>query len=920
MAAFPEKLEPKSCSDVLAQINAGSPFLHDLVQRYPDLTVSVFSSDPQILFERLIDETLVAGNTMPRAALHAALRQLKSKAALLIALCDLANLWDFDHVTAALTRFADAAISAGVKTLLREAGASDAGYVVLAMGKHGAGELNYSSDVDLIIFYDAETAVIPGNAEPSTFFVKLTRQLVALLQDVDEYGYVFRIDLRLRPDPRATQVAIALESAAVYYENMGQNWERAAYIKARPIAGDIALGEAFLERLVPYVWRRYLDFASIADVQSLIRQIHAVKGHGDIAIEGHNLKLGRGGIREIEFFVQTQQLIAGGRNVKLRGRRTVEMLHALSGSGWISHGTATEMEQAYVFLRTLEHRAQMQNDQQTHMIPGNAEAFRLFANFANFPDGNALRNQLRQTLECVSAHSSKLFAESTELAGDAGSLVFTGGEDDPATIETLQQMGFRQASEVSATIRGWHFGRYPATRDKRTREALTELKPRLLKALAQSGDADGAFLAFDRFLRGLPAGVQLLAMLKSNPRLLDLLALILGTAPRLAEGMAKQPRVLEAVLDPSFFGPLPTKQALSEMLSDTAPATLSLDEVMDRVRVFKREQCFRVGVRVLSETVAAEVAGEAFSNIADVVVARLFEAVRDDIEKSHGTVENGVAAVIAMGKLGGRETTASSDLDLIVVFDHASDAFSSSGARPLAPAQYFSRFAQRLVTALSVLTAEGALYDVDMRLRPSGSKGPVAVSFSAFETYQREEAWTWERMALTRARTIAGDHTLCNKLEAAILEALTTVRDASTIRKDVNDMRKLMLEQHKPSSIWDIKRAKGGLVEIEFIAQYLQLTAAPHAPQVLNTNTQSALKALAPPDSEVLIAACQLYHRLTQLLRLCLETDYDSKTALPGLNRALANCANVPSVAHVEDFLRETQEKVAHIFTTLVGR
>ncbi len=916
-------------TELLATIRAGSRYLATLIDRDLAFTASIFSSPPESLFKSLLE----IPQTQSRAELAVTLRHLKSKAALLIAVCDLANIWNLDQVTDSITRFADGAISAAVNTLLREAHDAGkltrpgtSGYVVLAMGKHGAKELNYSSDVDLIILYDAETAHLAEGVEPGSFYVKLTRQLVALLQDVDEHGYVFRVDLRLRPDPRATQVAIAMESAANYYENMGQNWERAAYIKARPIAGDIALGEEFLQRLVPYVWRKYLDFAAIADVQSLIRQIHAVKGHGEIAVEGHNLKLGRGGIREIEFFVQTQQLIAGGRNPKLRGKRTVDMLHALAEAGWIAADTASEMEAAYIFLRTLEHRAQMQNDQQTHIVPATPEAFETYARFAGFNDGEALRHNLRATLECVTTHSAKLFAESGQLAGDAGSLVFTGGEDDPATIETLHNIGFKQASEVSATIRGWHFGRYNATRDRRAREALTELKPRLLKALSASGDADRAFLAFDRFLQGLPAGVQLFAMLKSQPALLDLLTLILGTAPRLADGMSRQPRVLEAVLDPSFFGPLPTKPALAAMLEEVTPDDLSLDDVMDRVRVFKREQAFRVGVRILSETVAAEQAGEAFSNIADVVVERLFKAVQHDMQQNHGTVAQGAVAVIAMGKLGGRETTASSDLDLIIVFDHAEGAQQSSGARPLAPAPYYGRFAQRLITALSVPTAEGALYEVDMRLRPSGSKGPVAVSLAAFESYQRDEAWTWERLALTRARTIAGDPALCRQLESAITQALTKPRDHVATRKDVSDMRKLMLEQQRPSSLWDIKRNRGGLVEIEFIAQYLQLITAPQTPEVLRTNTQAAIAALransALPavDADVLMNASQLYHRLTHLLRLCLDNDYDAKSALPGLNKALTQAAGLPALAQVEELLGETQAKVAEVFENIVGR
>ncbi len=681
--------------------------------------------------------------------------------------------------------------------------------------------------------------------------------------------------------------------------------------------------EEFLDRLKPYIWRKYLDFAAIADVQSLIRQIHAVKGHGEIAVEGHNLKLGRGGIREIEFFVQTQQLIAGGRNTQLRGRRTCDMLHALAEAKWIEPSTAFELEAAYTKLRTWEHRAQMQRDEQTHMVPS-GEVFATYAHFCGYADTADFHAEVQQTLEQVRNHSSKLFEKSVGL-GSAGALVFTGGEDDPETISTLERMGYHHASEISATIRGWHFGRYAATRDKRAKEALTELMPKLLEALARSGDADRTFLDFDAFLKGLPAGVQLFAMLKTNPGLLDLIAQILGTAPRLAHGLSRQPRILEAVLDPSFFGPLPTREFLLQSLQHLLPADLPLDEAMDRLRVFAREQKFRVGVRVLSETVSAEEAGSGFTNIADCTLSALLSAVQSDIQRQHGYIEGGRIAIIAMGKLGGREMTSGSDLDLIVVYDHAKDTTQSDGNRPLAPAPYFTKLTQRLITAVSAPTAEGELYEVDMRLRPSGSKGPVAVSLSSFKAYQAESAWTWEKLALTRARPVAGDVSLCLELETIKRDVLAAKRDETTTRDDVTTMRGLMLKEHKAFSPWDIKRVRGGLVEAEFIAQYLQLIHAHNHPQILDTNTTAAFiklrdaQVLSESQAGALVEATKLYQRLTQLLRLCLDTDYRPEQALSGLNRAVALASTLPDTNATEDLLRQTQARVAQLFDILVG-
>ncbi len=363
-----------------------------------------------------------------------ALRHAKAKASLLIALADLGEVWTVDEVTAALTRFADAMLKATINWLLirrhegrkislyrSENPSHNCGYVALAMGKHGAGELNYSSDIDLIILYDPETAPLAEGIEPATFFVRLTKRLVTILQDVTEDGYCLRVDLRLRPDPRATQVAIAIEAAAIYYESMGQNWERAAMIKARSAAGDIPLGAEFLQRLKPYIWRKYLDFAAIADVQSLKRQIHAVKGHGTIAVQGHNIKLGRGGIREIEFFVQTQQLIAGGRNPALRGLRTLEMLDALAEAKWITPDAADGLKSAYRFMRTIEHRIQMVNDEQTHTLPEDGEAFENLASLSGFASPQDFEEKLRQTFELVQGHIRRYLRapQSSELILEA---------------------------------------------------------------------------------------------------------------------------------------------------------------------------------------------------------------------------------------------------------------------------------------------------------------------------------------------------------------------------------------------------------------------------------------------------------------------------------------------------------------------
>ncbi len=506
-----------------------------------------------------------------------------------------------------------------------------------------------------------------------------------------------------------------------------------------------------------------------------------------------------------------------------------------------------------------------------------------------------------------------------------GNLVFTGGEDDPGTIETLQRFGFKQPSEVSATVRGWHFGRYAAMRSARAREALTELMPALLAALARGGDADQAFIAFDRFLAGLPAGLQFFSLLQANPKQLDLIAMILNAAPRLAEQISSRPRVLDAVLDPGFFGPLPKTAELTAMISSVMPEDVPLDELADRARTLGREQMFRIGVRVLSDTLTAEEAGSAYSDLATLLLARLHVAVTADMEAKHGTFPAGASCVIAMGKLGSREMTASSDLDLMLIYDAAPDADYSDGAKPLSVSQYYARLAQRLITAISAPTSEGVLYEVDMRLRPSGSKGPVATSFASFVQYQSESAWTWEKLALTRARVIGGAGNLAARLDAAIRASLVEKRNEETTRKDVLDMRKLMLAEHKPSSVWDIKRIRGGLVELEFIVQYLQIVHAAEAPGILSTNSLEALELLAAadllPHDDVrpLRDACKLYQRLTQLLRLAFAGVFDPAAAPRGLRDMVARAASAPDINVAETILTDTQAAVAMVFDRLIG-
>jgi glutamate-ammonia-ligase adenylyltransferase len=922
---------------LLAGAFGNSPYLARIAIREPEFLQGVLQTGSRAALDRIMaDVAAVAACESPADAM-APLRCAKRQAALAIALADISGEWNVDDVTQALSAFADACARASVRLLLKQAAIGtelehrspqeleqETGLVVLAMGKHGAGELNYSSDIDLIVFYDAERFPFRKRGDARAAAVDIVKGLVRLLSETTADGYVFRVDLRLRPDAGATQVAISTEAAEAYYESLGQNWERAAMIKARAIAGDPTSVAAFLKAIEPFVWRRNLDYAAIEDIHSIKRQIHAHEGHGEIAVAGHNVKLGRGGIREIEFFVQTQQLILGGRNPALRPRRTLDALSALRHRGLVAVNTAGELAEAYLFLRKLEHRLQMIEDEQTHTIPDSDDGLAHIACFMGFETVETFSAAVRGRLETVQQHYARLFEREADLSAQSGSLVFTGVEDDPETLATLQALGFRDAHHVAHAVRGWHHGRIRATRSPRARELLTKLIPPLLDSLAASADPDAAFAQFDRFVSRLSAGVSLFSMLLANPQLLKLIADICGSAPRFADHLARSPKVLDALLDPDFIGGLPDRAALDRDLSVQLTAADDYEGKLDAARRFSREANFRVGVQIVEGTIDSAAAGAAFTDIAEAVIAGVMPEVEQELAQQAGHVLGGAFAVVAMGKLGGREMTATSDLDLIFVYDTPAGVDHSGGSKPLPLPVYYGRLAQRLIAALTVHTTEGGLYDVDMRLRPTGNKGPVAVSLEAFARYHAGEAWTWERMALTRARVLSGGDHLRGEVEGVIQSALTAQRDLDALKRDVREMRARLATEFPAKGPWDLKFAPGGLVDLEFIAQYMQLREAPRDAAVLDVSTLGALAKLAstgalePADARDLIDAAQLQQTLQQVLRVALGSAGDVAMAAPGLKSLLARAAGEADFSAVETHLLNLQQLVHATFDRLV--
>jgi [glutamine synthetase] adenylyltransferase / [glutamine synthetase]-adenylyl-L-tyrosine phosphorylase len=927
---------------LIESLAGGSPYLWDLVRTDPARLVALLESDPDERLEDLLSRMRqeVAACADETAAMRS-LRQHKAEAALLIAIADVGGVWEVMRVTRALTEVADAAVGAGVRFLLSAAARAGtltpvdpmepergSGYVVIAMGKMGGGELNYSSDIDVIVFYDSATIALAPGVEPTGFFVRLTRSLVKLLQERTADGYVFRVDLRLRPDPASTHIAISVPSALDYYECSGQNWERAALIKARPCAGDLALGVQMLHDLSPFIWRRYLDFAAVAEVHAMKRHVHAFRGHGEIAVEGHNIKLGRGGIREIEFFVQTQQLIAGGRSPQLRGRETLSTLAALAEDGWISVEAREELDTAYRFLRKVEHRLQMVDDEQTHILPADEERLAHFARFLGFDGREDFAKALLSHLHAVQRQYAKLFEGALRLPGIQQPLVFPSGADDRATIVQLAGLGFKQPQEVSTTVRRWLSGAYRSLRSEFARNYLAELVPLILVEIARAENPEAALVALDRFLSLLHRGPRFYSLLRQNPDLVSFLATVLGTAPRLADVLAQRPEVIDTLLDPAFFGPLPDETKLAKKLQLSLAQSRSFEDVLDRARLFRQEQMFLIGARVLSGTVAAQQAGDAFAQLADVLIRTMHTSVETEFASVHGQVQGQETAILALGKLGGREMTANSDLDLIVVYDFDSQRPESDGERSLYGGQYFARLTQRLINALTAPTNYGRLYEVDMRLRPSGRSGPIATSFEAFDHYHEKEAWTWEHMALTRARIVSASPDFADRVTRVIQRTLRRQRDPGRVAADVLEMRRAIASEKGESDRWDLKYAAGGLVDVEFVAQYLQLVYASRMPDILDTSTARVLEkatklgVLSAEHADVLRPAARLYQDLTQILRLCLAGSFDPASAGPALLALLTRAADLPDFATLEAYLTESQVRVREVFNRIlmVGR
>ena len=908
---------------LFSSVFANSPYLSHSLISDPDFARLVVEAGPDAAYRAAYGEAADREGFAEKATadIMLRLRRAKRRAALAIALADIAGVWALEKVTGALSELAKAALGSAVRHLLRglhEAGElalpdpdepeRGSGLFALGMGKLGASELNYSSDIDLILLYDQNRTPYTGRRGIQPAFTRLAQGLVRIIGQQTAQGYVFRTDLRLRPDPGSTPPAVSVRSAEHYYRNAGRNWERAAMIKARPVAGDIEAGEAFLETLQPFIWRRHLDFAAAQDIRAIKEQIDASRGAGGAGLEGHNVKLGRGGIREIEFFVQAQQLLWGGRNPGLRGCGTLEAMEALVSAGHVDPGAAADLRAAYGFQRGVEHRLQMVDDRQTHSLPDSEAGMAVIAAFMAFPSAGAFEDRLNGHIAAVERHYAALFADRLETP-DAEGVDFSDGE---AAQAALARMGFADAGRGALTVGNWLAGGAPALRNDRARELLGRLAPNILAALAASMEPDAALARFDRFLAGLPADMRLFSLLAARPELLGIVTDVAGSTPLLAGWLTCRPLLLESALSRDFTDlDLPDEDGLepemaeaarrglvrlfyarefgrTEMeaeLGEAAACAQDQQDLLDAVRRWANDRLFQIGTHMLRGRLSPVEAGPPLADIADVCIGALAPAVQEVFAAAHGRVPGGRAAVLAVGELGSREMTVNSRLDLMLLYDH--EGAGSDGRRPLDADIYYVRLCRRLMAALTAETAEGGLYRIDMRPRETGSSGPLACSLRAFEDYPHDRAEAPELAALRRARVVWSEDGLGERFEKAKRAVLAAPRPAGPLAAGLVTIRGR--KGDAGGNLWAIEYMAGGLRDVAAAADFLRLLHADERPAILDGDAPAvfeaarALGSIGADAAEDLAEAARLWRNLWGLVQLAADGELVEEAVGPAL-------------------------------------
>jgi len=887
---------------LLQSTAACSPFLHGSIEVEREWVLELAARDPAAEMATLCAPI----DTLSSRETATLLRRRKRQVSLLVALADLGGVWELETVTAALTRFADFACDTLMRALVREAVERNrialddpevrCGLFALAMGKMGAHELNYSSDIDLIVLFDETLFESDETHNAKSQYIRITRKLSQLMNAATSDGYIFRMDLRLRPDPLINPVCLSAGGAMRYYESFARTWERAAFIKARPCAGDRTAADRFLHDIEPFIWRTLLDYAAVQDAADIRGKISDEKGTGDLSdLHGHDLKLGQGGIRQIELFAQTFQMLAGGRDSSLRLSGTVSALQVLSEAGWIPADVRDRLTECYRTLRNTEHRLQMIQDSQTHSLPRQADDMPRIAALCGYDSTDVFLAELTAVLTDVQ-----------RLTSDDE----TGEETVPTEVVDTAFL----TDPDREMIKAWRS--LPALRTDRAVDLFKRLEPMILSRMSLARNPHEALVHFDRFLRGLPAGVQLFSLFDANPKLVELLTDICTTAPRLAEHLGRTSHVFDDVLYSTFFQPFEETAGLKSNLEAELTGLQDYEAILRTARRWLNAQKFRIGVHHLKHMIRHQDVSRNYSHLADVVLHCLWPRVIREFSRRHGPPPGRGASVLAMGSLGAQSMTATSDLDLIVIYDPL-DETESMGPRSLSARHYYARLTQTFVAAITAPLGEGVLYEIDMRLRPSGNMGPVATSLDSFLHYQKHKAWTWEHLALTRARTVCGSEAISGEIEAIRTAILSARHDRDQVLGDVQSMRDKLsdhLSRTQDRDDWELRKGRGRMLDIELLAQTGALLAgSPSRSLALQLEDATRSGWLTDASRDRLMQGYNTLRCLHQATSLTLEGSFGPATSGEGVEVFLLQQTGQNSIESLASSLQKDRQAMTAI-------
>ncbi len=891
----------------LPQVFATSEFVARACIQHPTLLTELMESGdlgrayaPEELARRVHK---ACEQALDGATLKSALRRLRRREMVRIAWRDLAGWADLAEVLTTLTALADACINSAL-TRLWAWGVEDYGtplsptstpvyLAVLGMGKLGGGELNFSSDIDLIFAYsdDGEVRGRRGELSHHEFFTRIGRRLMGVLSDATEDGFAFRVDMRLRPNGDSGPLALSFDAMEQYYQIHGRAWERYAFIKARAVTPEAARGHELLARLRPFVYRKYIDFGAVEAIRGLKVAIER-----ELQRKGmeHHIKLGPGGIREIEFIGQALQLIRGGREPALQVRAIQQVLAALGDNGDLTSQAVAELQAAYVFLRRAENRLQMYADRQTHSLPTEAYEQLALAVAMGFGDWESFYLALRRHMSKVHAHFEQVFVApqgEAAVAGDTGLAAVWFATLDEATLhQRLVAAGYQHPQATEILLQDLRHGGAYSALSAQGRERLDRLMPLLLGAAGLTTDSQTTLIRLITLIEAILRRSVYLALLVENPLALSQLVKLCAASAWIATWIGQHPVLLDELIDPaSLYAPLAKDALQAELRSRLAHLPVDdLEAQMETLREFRHGHVLRVaatdirgGTSPGEPGLTPEQTGAHLGHIAEVVVEQALTLATHSMVVKHGYPSCGQSvaefAVIAYGKLGSLELGYTSDLDMIFLHDPGADVGMTNGLRPVSNDVFFARLGQRLIHILTTRTPAGILYAVDMRLRPSGQSGPLVTNLPAFMEYQREHAWTWEHQALVRARAIAGGSAICQGFEQARRELLCLARDKDKLMDDVVAMRTRMRAAQPPHdpARFDLKHDPGGMIDIEFMVQYCVLWRAHQHPDLTRQRgTISILEALAGAGlldagiAQILIDAYRRYLSLEHRFKL----------------------------------------------------